>query len=142
MEYFTDHKTLLIIVSIISLLTFIGSILIIPIIIINLSPDYFYERRRSMLPYSNPVIRYTLLILKNLLGYLLLVLGIIMLFIPGQGLLSMALGILLINFPGKKRLEYKFFTNKKILKLINSIRHKAGKETIIFKKSDRFQKDV
>ncbi len=91
-----------------------------------------------MLPYRNPVLRYILLVFKNLLGYFLLLMGVIMLFIPGQGLLSITLGILLINFPGKKKLELKFFSNKKVLYVINSIRQKAGKEHITIKKSNRF----
>ncbi|MFP4546733.1 MAG: hypothetical protein ACOC2F_03880 [Bacteroidota bacterium] len=137
MEYLAEYKTLLIIGSSVSILTFVVSLAVIPVVIINLSPDYFYGRKKSMLPYRNNILRYTMLILKNLLGYILILLGVIMLFIPGQGLLSITLGIILINFPGKKKLEYKFFSNKKVLRLINSIRRRAGKEIIVFKKSDR-----
>lgn len=125
-------KEILIIISLISLITFLGSLILIPLIIINLSPEYFSSKRRSMINYKNPVIRYLVLILKNILGFFFIILGIIMLFIPGQGLLSITIGIFFINFPGKKRLEYIFFSNPKINKAINHIRRKAGKQELRF----------
>lgn len=120
------------IITIITISTFIGSIVIIPLVIINLSPEYFRERHHSMYQYKHPLIRYFVLFLKNILGYILLILGFIMLFIPGQGLLSITLGLFLINFPGKKKLERKFFSYPKINHVINTIRRKAGKEPIHF----------
>ncbi|MBN2617697.1 MAG: hypothetical protein JXR64_05230 [Spirochaetales bacterium] len=125
-------KDYIVIISVISILTFIGSIIIIPLLIINLSPDYFIKKHQPMYNYKHPVIRYIVLLLKNILGFILILLGIIMLFIPGQGLLSIGFGVLLINFPGKKKLEYKIFTNKKISSVINKLRKKAGKEEIFF----------
>lgn len=119
-------------ISIITVSTFVGSLIVIPLVIINLSPDYFTEKHHPMYEYKHPVVRYSLLILKNILGYILLILGFIMLFIPGQGLLSITLGLFLINFPGKKSLERKFFSNPKINRVINTIRVKAGKVPITF----------
>lgn len=132
MDYILEHKELLLLLTSITIFTFIGSLILIPLIVINLSPDYFSEKRHSLYQYKHPVIRYTVLIVKNIVGYILLILGFIMLFIPGQGLLTITLGIFFINFPGKKRLEYKFFSNKKISSAINLIRRRAGREEIIF----------
>lgn len=120
------------IITIITISTFVGSLVVIPLVIINLSPEYFSEKHHSMYEYKHPVIRYSVLILKNILGYILLILGFIMLFIPGQGLLSITLGLFLINFPGKKKLERKFFSYPKINHVINAIRKKAGREPIDF----------
>ncbi len=134
MDYLVEHRELLIILTSITIVTFISSLIFIPLIIINLSPDYFSEKRHSLYEYKHPFIRYTVLIVKNIVGYILIVLGFIMLFIPGQGLLSITLGLFFINFPGKKKLEYKFFSNKKISGVINSIRRRAGREEIVFTK--------
>ncbi len=55
-----------------------------------------------------------------------------MLFLPGQGLLTMLLGILFIDFPGKHRLEQKLIQHPKILRTINTFREKAGKPPFTF----------
>ena len=48
------------------------------------------------------MIRWTGLILKNLLGVLLVILGGIMTLpgVPGPGILTILLGVMLLNFPG------------------------------------------
>ena len=55
-----------------------------------------------------------------------------MLFLPGQGLLTMLLGILFIDFPGKHRLEQKLIQHPQILKAINAFREKSGKPPFTF----------
>ena len=40
--------------------------------------------------------------LKNVFGLGALVLGVLMLFLPGQGLLMVLVGISLLDFPGKR----------------------------------------
>lgn len=131
-EIILENRDLIIVLTIVTAITLVTSIVIIPYIILNLTPDYFLYKRQPMLKYKHRVIRYFVLIIKNLFGYILFILGVIMLFIPGQGLLSIALGMLLINFPGKKKVEKKMFSNKKVNKIINIIRKKFGKEEIFF----------
>ena len=132
LDFILQHKEFLFILTISTIVTFLGSIILIPVLIINLSPDYFTKKRESLYHYKHPFIRYSVLILKNILGYILILLGVAMLFLPGQGLLSIAVGILFINFPGKKKLEYKFFSNKKIGGIVNLIRRRANKSEIFF----------
>lgn len=128
-----EYEKLLIYLSIFSLICFVASIFIIPFLVIRISPAYFREKRKPIIDYKNPVLRYLVLILKNIFGFIFILLGFLMLFIPGQGLLSIAIGIFFINFPGKKKLEYKIFTHPKISSAVNYIRRKAGKEEIFFK---------
>jgi hypothetical protein len=49
-----------------------------------------------------------------------------MLFIPGQGLLTMLIGLMLIWFPGKYRLEKRIIHRPGVLKGINWLRKKRG----------------
>jgi UPF0716 family protein affecting phage T7 exclusion len=96
-----------------------------------MSPDYFiYPHQIPLQRRHHPVIRLTILIVKNLLGFLFLIAGFIMLFIPGQGLLTIFVGIVLLNFPGKRKLERKLILHPKILPAINLIRQKAGKSPL------------
>ena len=69
--------------------------------------DYFlYDKRKSSLWLSNsqPIFRVFFILIKNLLGVSLLAGGFLMLFIPGQGLLTIFMGLVLIDYPKKIRL--------------------------------------
>jgi putative transmembrane protein PGPGW len=72
-----------------------------------------------------------LLIVKNTIGIILIVAGIIMLALPGQGILTMLVGLVLIDFPGKYQAERWVVERKFILQSINWIRSKAGKPGLI-----------
>ena len=74
-----------------------------------------------------PLIALLLGALKNLIGALLLVLGVIMLFVPGQGLLTMLIGLMLMNFPGKYRLERWLVRRSGVLNSLNWLRRRRGR---------------
>ncbi|WP_202904993.1 hypothetical protein [Neptunomonas antarctica] len=69
---------------------------------------------------------------KILLGMVLLVAGIAMLILPGQGLITMVVGLSLIPFPGKRRLELFLLSRKAVRSSLNWIRIKADKDPFIF----------
>ena len=73
---------------------------------------------------------YLILILKNLVGYSLILGGIVMLVLPGQGLFTIIIGLILSNYPGKYSIEKKFIAIPKILKSINWLRKKSNKPPI------------
>jgi Putative transmembrane protein (PGPGW) len=100
--------------------------------ILRLPADYFTETRRRPLETLDQsfATRWLLLILKNLLGLILLIAGIIMLLVPGQGLLTIAVGLILIDFPGKFRLERWLATRKPVWRSLNWLRDRAGRERL------------
>jgi hypothetical protein len=53
--------------------------------------------------------------------------GFAMLFLPGQGLLTILIGVSLMDFPKKRVLEAKMVGQPTLLGVINSMRHKFGK---------------
>jgi len=79
----------------------------------------------------NPIFRSCLIVAKNLLGLVLLIMGILMLVLPGQGLLTILFGIALIDFPGKYKLERHLISYPKVLNSINWIRKKANKKPLL-----------
>ncbi|MDQ8200246.1 PGPGW domain-containing protein [Pelagicoccus enzymogenes] len=108
-----------------SVLTFVGSLVAVPIIVVKMDADFFVRdgtRARRLTP-----MRAVRRICKNLLGWILLLAGIAMLVLPGQGLLTIALGVGLVDFPGKRRLQSRIVRIKKVYRSINWIRKKAGK---------------
>jgi hypothetical protein len=116
-----------------SVIAFVGTLIAIPAILIRLPPNYFKNHHhKPWFANHHPVIRTLGLLIKNLAGIIFLLAGIAMLFLPGQGLLTMLLGILFIDFPGKHRLEQKLIQHPQVLKAINAFREKSGKPPFIF----------
>jgi hypothetical protein len=99
-----------------------------PWIVTRLPADYFsHEQRTSHEKFDKNASPGILLILvKNLLGAVLLLLGIIMLLTPGQGLLTILAGLMLMNFPGKYRLERWVVTRPGVLRSLNWLRSRRG----------------
>ncbi len=119
--------------TIVITLLYIASIAIVPWMLIQLPSDYFAheERETCLWKGDSALIKSFLIIFKNILGAILLIAGIAMLFLPGQGILTIIGGLSLMNFPYKYNVE-KWVINKPIvLKTFNLIRKKAKKEPFI-----------
>jgi Putative transmembrane protein (PGPGW) len=107
---------------------FVGSLIAIPMILVRLPADYFDTRTpRHWMKDHHPALRLLGLIVKNVVGIVFLLAGFAMLFLPGQGVLTMLIGISLMDFPGKRELEAKMVGQPTLLGVINSMRHKFGK---------------
>lgn len=117
----------------ISLITFLASLMLIPWLIIRLPADYFVDKKRhiSKLHQHDPGIYVLVRALKNLFGMVLIAAGILMLVIPGQGILAILVGIGLTDFPGKFRLERWFAKQPAIFKSMNWIRQKRDKPPLL-----------
>jgi hypothetical protein len=59
--------------------------------------------------------------------------GILMLVLPGQGLLTILVGLMLSDYPGKFKLEKRIIKTNLVLKTINWYRTKSNIPPIIFK---------
>lgn len=121
-----DNDTLLTWLGIASVAMFLATLLALPIVIARLPPDYFSAGKEpeSMWAQSHPALRITMRILRNALGVLLLILGLIFLLTPGQGLLSILVALILIDFPGRRRLVQRVARNRRLLAALNWIRTK------------------
>lgn len=129
LDWLKAHEEILTALGLLSLGLFLVSLLVFPLIIIFLPHDYFV-RPESSFASLNPLTM-LLRILKNAFGCLLVVAGVLMLFLPGQGLLSILLGISFINFPGKRQLELRILRFPKIRLSVAWIRRKAKRTPIL-----------
>jgi archaellum biogenesis protein FlaJ (TadC family) len=132
MSSFEVSTQWVVILGLVSLATFVLTLLLVPLIVIRIPEDYFRDsyRHKSQWSEYHPVLRFCLLILKNMLGVILLIMGILMLVLPGQGILTILFGIALMNFPGKFKLERRLISYSKVLSSINWIRKKANRAPI------------
>ena len=102
-------------------------------IIIKLPKDYFVEEKRRRLQslVQYPALRVVVAIVKNVLGAVLVVAGVIMLVAPGQGLLTIVVGLMLLDFPGKYRLERWLVTRRQVWRSIQWLRKRARQPELV-----------
>lgn len=131
--WFTQNQALLGWLTFASLATFVVSLATLPWLVARIPADYFayHKRHGTRLRQRHPAIRLALLIGKNLLGAILLAGGLIMLFVPGQGLLTMAMGLLLLDYPGKFALERRVARQRSVQSGLNWLRARAGAPPLI-----------
>jgi hypothetical protein len=126
------HDELFVWVGGASLLTLAVSSIAVPMVIRRMPYDYFLETSEGAeaIREQHPALRLIFLILKNGLGLLLMIGGILMFFTPGQGILTLLIGILLLNFPGKRRLEIRLIRIKPLKRAVDWIRRRAGQRPL------------
>ncbi|MCB1677181.1 MAG: hypothetical protein KDI16_00685 [Halioglobus sp.] len=110
--------------SALSVLSLVATLIGVPWVVARLPSDYFARPRRSSwrLSPDAPVPALLLGLLKNLLGALLVLLGLVLLVTPGQGVLTLLAGLLLMNFPGKYQLERWLVMRPGVLRGLNWLR--------------------
>ena len=129
-EIFNVYKNLILWFGSISLFVFLFSLFSIKWLVSLIPEDYFINKKDSKIKTNNLIAWYFILILRNLVGYSLILGGIMMLVLPGQGLFTIIIGLMLSNYPGKYSLEKKFIAIPTILKSINWLRKKSNKSPL------------
>jgi hypothetical protein len=116
-----------------SIITFISTLVAVPLMIVRIPSDYFSHDRRNRKLWANrhPIIRTFLLTVKNLLGYFLIAIGAVMLVIPGQGMLTILIGVIFLDLPGKYKVERWVVMRPAILRSINWLRNRSGKAPLL-----------
>ncbi len=106
------------------------SIAFLPWLASTLPVDYFCEEREQPVATKRSAWKYPKAILRNAIGIILIILGIAMLVLPGQGVLTIVAGIALTDFPGKRKLELWLIRKPKFSALLNWLRAKRGKPPV------------
>lgn len=129
LDWLQLNQTLLTWLAVVSVVTFVGSLLAVPWLIVRIPADYFSRAEPHVLPWVNrhPVVHIVAHVAKNVVGALLILAGIAMLVLPGQGVLTIVIGILLLDFPGKRALERRLVSQPTILRAINWMRERGGR---------------
>jgi archaellum biogenesis protein FlaJ (TadC family) len=124
-----EHQALFQTLGLMSVVFFVMSLVVFPLVVIHLPADYFVRERRDPTRQQrrHPLIWAGLTVVKNALGLTLIVAGIAMLVLPGQGILTILIGMVLANFPGKFTLERRLFARPAVRRALNRIRAAAGR---------------
>lgn len=113
----------------VSVLLFVLSLIGLPLVLTRMPTDFFSRperRRRKLAERQRPLWFVVLRSLKNALGGVLLLLGLLMLVMPGQGLLTIFVAILLLDFPGKRRLQRWIISLPSVHRPVNALRRRNG----------------
>ena len=111
----------------------IGSLVAIPWLIARIPRDYFAEPKAPPLPWAqaHPAWRLVLTGLKNTLGLILVLVGLALLVLPGQGVLTLLVGLMLLEFPGKRAMELWLVRKPRVRRVLDWIRRRAGRQSLL-----------
>ena len=130
LEFLSDYKIYLVWLGTLSFIIFIFSLLTIKWLVALIPSDYFIKKNNSEFRSNYPIFWLVSIIIKNLIGYILIFGGILMLVLPGQGLFTIFVGLMLSNYPGKFYIERKFIAIPSVLRAINWLRKKSNTPSI------------
>jgi hypothetical protein len=132
-EWIQSNQTLLWWLAASSVILFIATMVAVPLWAVRIPADYFADRTRQEPAPSvgNGSVQALVKIGRNLLGSLLVMIGILMLVLPGQGLLTILIGIMVMQFRAKYRIERWIVARPPVLHSMNWLRQRAGHEPLI-----------
>ena len=132
LELIHNHQVFFQSMGALSLALFVISLVVFPLVVANLPGDYFVRDKRDPAHQKrrHPVVWVLLTVVKNIFGLMLILAGIAMLVLPGQGILTILMGVALANFPGKFTLERRLVRRPSVGRALNRIRELAGKDPL------------
>jgi len=108
--------------GLVSLGMFVGTIIAVPIFLVKVPDDYF-TRPRPPSSFFAKALRLTL-------GIGLIILGIVMLLLPGQGVLTILVGLGILEAPLKDRIIARILRHPTVHAAVDKIRRKHGKGSL------------
>ncbi|MBM4359111.1 MAG: hypothetical protein FJ096_13480 [Deltaproteobacteria bacterium] len=112
----------------------LASTAIVVAFVVRIPPAYFVGERDGLgRRFTSPVAHAIYLLGKNVLGLLLVALGILLSLpgVPGQGLLTILVGLLLLDVPGKRRGALALVRRAPILRAMNRIRARFHRPPLV-----------
>lgn len=107
----------------------LASMIAIPWLIVRMPADYFVTDQRLMPERS--LLAWLLWVARNLLAVILLAAGLLMLVLPGQGLLTILIAVAISTFPGKYRLERAIVRLPSVFRAVNWIRQRYERPPVL-----------
>lgn len=126
------HRLMFWSISAVSLLLFIGTAVILPSLVARIPHNYFLPTIDRSPWHASPLSgRFVYHLIKTIAGVVLILAGMVMLFIPGQGIITILMGIILMDFPGKQRLALRIVRNPTVLRSINWMRARSNRPPLV-----------
>jgi hypothetical protein len=114
--------------GVVSVVLFVATVVGVPWLLVRLPPDYFVRApARAPLAFR---------LLRNVAGLVLVGLGVAMLVLPGQGVVTLLLGIALLDLPVKRRLIGRILGRPHVHRAIDAMRARAGRPPLVLPSAD------
>ena len=118
--------------SVFLVISVVVSYAVVVVVMVKIPADYFSTNYASGASKSGSFfVRWGAFIFKNLMGVLLILLGIAMMLGPGPGLLTVLIGLIMMDIPGKRPLEAKIIQRPAVLSAINNLRARYNKSPLV-----------
>jgi hypothetical protein len=132
-QWVASHQAILTWLAALSAVAFVGSLLALPWFVARIPHDYFAPGNAHRMPWADrhPAVRLAFVVGKNLLGVAFVLAGVMMLVLPGQGVLTIVVGAVLADFPGKHALLRRVVAQPPVLASANWLRRRAGQPPLI-----------
>jgi len=130
LDWIRQHENILWALGIFSIICFLVSLVVIPWLVIRLPRDHFVRRGRVPVQAVYSTRQMVWFVVKNTVGMVFVFTGVAMLVLPGQGILTILIGVGLMDFPGKHRFERMVLRQGSVLRAMNWLREKAGREPL------------
>ena len=106
----------------------------IAVVVVKIPADYFsLASERQFLPNSRRHVRWGAMVAKNIFGIFLVLLGIVLSIpgVPGQGFLTILLGLIMLDIPGKRPLEARIIKRPTVRAAADNLRAKYNKPPLV-----------
>ena len=133
-DWISDYNQIIQCAGIVSVFLFFLSLFLLRYVILRLPEDYFIKVSSISKSNSKSLKKIIVRIAKNALGFLLTICGIILLFTPGQGMITILIGLCLIDLAIVNQFKKKIINNSKVQKALNWIRTKKSVKPFNFPK--------
>lgn len=132
-EGFQSHTALAWTIAAVSVLFVLVYAIVMFLAVSRVSPDYFISEAPSAMSWRgrHPLVRLLGHVVKNAIGVVLLIIGLAMLVLPGQGMLTIVVALMFLDFPGKRRLTLRILRQRHVKSGIDWIRAQAKQPPLI-----------
>ena len=133
-DWISDYNQIIQWAGIVSVFLFFLSLFLLRYVILRLPEDYFITASSISKSHSKSPQKIIVRVAKNTVGFLLTICGIILLFTPGQGMITILIGLCLIDLAIVNQFKKKIINNSKVQKALNWIRTKKSVKPFNFPK--------
>ncbi len=106
-----------------SVVFFVASLVVVPWLLVRLPADYFLRpaKRRSLVVHAA----------RNIFGICVVALGVVLLVLPGQGMLTVLLGLSVLDLPVKQRVLRRILCQRNVRSAVQKLRARAHRPPLL-----------
>ena len=129
-QWLDQNGTLVLWISVVSLVLCLGGMALLPVIAARLPHDYLLRLSEGRVANESPR-HWAVTLVRNLGGGLLLLAGVLLVPLPGPGVMVILVGLGLMDFPAKRRLMLHLVRRPSVLDPLNRLRRMFGQPDLL-----------